>query len=481
VTAPTAVNSQAGPALTANAVIVIHFSEAMNPASLQLSGTLAADSSAGVWSKKNSDNDTLTLTPKNDGWTNGTGRTLNVDGKDLAGNALATLKASYAVNPAFDNFQPAAAVIGQSDFASKLGNQGAAVPGANTLNFAYGSPAVTEGGKLFIADYSNNRVLGYNSVPTASNANADFVLGQPDFTTAAFATNHGSHGGPVQLITAGGKLIVADYDSNRVVIYDSIPTSGAAVQSVVVGQPDFTSSGNACDASTLSNPETVAVTPGGKLIVTDSSHHRVLIWNAVPTANGQPADVVLGQGDFTHCIWNDNDQDGVNEAAPTARTLNFPNGVWTDGARLVISDESNNRVLVWNQIPTTNFQPADIVLGQPDFTSRATNAGGIGARTMNDPFGGVASDGVQLAITDSGNHRVLIWTTFPTSSFQPADIVLGQNAFNHGTANDDNQDAISDVTASARTLRYPSGALFYRDKLMVTDSDNSRVLIFKSK
>jgi hypothetical protein len=489
VTAPTATLSQTGADLNANATIVVRFSEAMNPSSLQLGGTLAADSNGSVWSKTNVDNDTLTLSPKAGGWTNGSGRTLTVNGKDLAGNALATVNASYAVNLAFDNFQPAAAVIGQSDFAGNQSNQGV-VAGANTLNFPFASALVTPEGRLFVGDYANNRVLAYNSPPTANNTNADFVLGQPNFiATGAVATTQSSHNGPSQLATTvDGKLIVVDVDANRVVIYSAMPTSGTAVPDVVVGQPTFTSSGFACTAFALRAPEAVAVTPGGKLIVTDSGNNRVLIWDTIPTANGQAANVVLGQGDFTHCTANDLDQNGTVDVNTSAQTLSFPAAVWTDGTRLLVTDENNNRVLIWNQIPTANFQPANSVLGQSNFTNRAFNDDNqvgtpsvMTARTMRDPAGGITSNGVQLAVTDSGNNRVLIWNSFPTSNFQPADTILGQNAPDHAAPNDDNQDGTSETAASARTLAFPTGVLFYRDKLLVTDSENSRVLIFKSK
>jgi hypothetical protein len=91
---------------------------------------------------------------------------------------------------------------------------------------------------------------------------------------------------------------------------NTIPTSGAAVQRVAVAQPDFASGAAGCGASGLNTPEASRSggSPEWKLIVTNSASNRVLIWNAVtnnnsvliwnsfPTANFQPADVILGQG-----------------------------------------------------------------------------------------------------------------------------------------------------------------------------------------
>jgi hypothetical protein len=46
-----------------------------------------------------------------------------------------------------------------------------------------------------------------------------------------------------------------------------------------------------------------------------------------------------------------------------------PTAVASDGSILAVADTSNNRILIWKSIPTTFGQPADIVLGQKDFTS----------------------------------------------------------------------------------------------------------------
>src|SRR5204863_4160435 len=47
-------------------------------------------------------------------------------------------------------------------------------------------------------------------------------------------------------------------------------------------------------------------------------------------------------------------------------TLNFPRFALSDGQRLFIADGGNNRVLVYNSIPTKHGARADVILGQPD-------------------------------------------------------------------------------------------------------------------
>ena len=41
---------------------------------------------------------------------------------------------------------------------------------------------------------------------------------------------------------------------------------------------------------------------------------------------------------------------------------------------MYISDMGNNRVLIYNSIPTTNYAPADVVIGQKDFNTHDTGA-----------------------------------------------------------------------------------------------------------
>src|SRR5206468_6569298 len=120
-------------------------------------------------------------------------------------------------------------------------------------------------------------------------------------------------------------------------------------------------------------------------------------WSVTPGAS-----VVLGQGDAY--------SSGANWRGESA-----PWSLWSDGRRLVVADTSNNRVLIWNSIPTSSGKTPNVVLGQADFSTVTANTGGIGSATLNSPQG-VTSDGTRLFVSDSGNNRVLIWNAVPTRS-----------------------------------------------------------------
>ena len=102
-----------------------------------------------------------------------------------------------------------------------------------------------------------------------------------------------------------------------------------------------------------------------------------------------------------------------------ALVFNHNAGIATDGTRLLLADQRNNRVLIWNRLPTANTPP-DLVLGQPNFN---TNDSGSGRNQLNWP-NTVRTDGGRVIVADTFNDRILIWNRFPTANWTPADIQI---------------------------------------------------------
>ena len=160
------------------------------------------------------------------------------------------------------------------------------------------------------------------------------------------------------------------------------------------------------------HPSNIA-TDGKKLVLADTRNNRVLVWNELPLSNKEP-DLVLGQIDFNS-----------NTPGLAADKMNWPVSVATDGKRVIVADTNNNRVLVWNEFPTKNGEPADIVLGEPDMITRADENVGL-PKTKKDllwPWA-VWTNGEKLIVTSTMTSNVLIWNTFPTKNYQEADIIL---------------------------------------------------------
>ena len=96
-TAPTAVPALSdGSVLGQMSPVILTFSESMDTGSLTLSGDVSSEDDGGVWTTTVHTDDTLTISPSSS-WTSGVSRSLTVDAKDLAGNAMSTLDISYDV------------------------------------------------------------------------------------------------------------------------------------------------------------------------------------------------------------------------------------------------------------------------------------------------------------------------------------------------------------------------------------------------
>lgn len=399
----------------------------------------------------------------------------------LAAAALATLAACGGSGDKKDppppppvgleTFQDASLAIGQADLTTAASQ----FCTATSLDTPFGA-AAWDGTRLFVSDTNGNRVHAYTGIPTASGATPAFSLGTANCSVPA-TPSAADFAWPqsVRALGAGatGRLVVTDSLNHRVLVFSGIPSASPASAVAAVGQAGLTTFDPACDATSLSSPQSAFVTSGGKLIVADQGNHRVLVWNAVPTASNTAADLVLGQLSATSCFAND---DGVTIGNVTAATLSAPSDVWSDGTRLVVVDSGNHRVLVWSTFPTANGEAADAVIGQGAFDTAATGASDI---AMASPFA-VASDGTRLFVADQGNHRVLGFGAIPTSGAgTAATVVLGQGDFTHSAANDADQDGAPDAAPTAKTLSSPSGLAVIDGALFVTDSGNDRVLVFR--
>jgi len=272
------------------------------------------------------------------------------------------------------------------------------------------------------------------------------------------------------LAAEGGPLFVSDTGHHRLLIWPECPSRDGEAASLLIGQPDFGAEGRNAKGevgpATLNVPTGVAAADG-VLAVADAWNHRVLIWRSFPSAPNQPADIVLGQSDF------DSNRANRGFDHPTADTLNWCYGVTIAEGRLFVADTGNRRVLMWDRIPDRNGAPADLVLGQSDFDSRDENAGGgVNAFGMRWPHALAARPGGLLALADAGNNRVMVWRTLPGQNGAPCEFVIGQS----GPDQQENNGAAYFPTDE--TVSMPYGLSILGEKLIVADTANSRLLGF---
>jgi hypothetical protein len=372
-------------------------------------------------------------------------------------------------------------VWGQNSFAEG----GCRLPSLTTACEPRVYQLASPGKHFFVSDARSSRVMIFAQVPSSPSTPPYKVLSaQGSGTSRSRLQNpHGVYAG----FYANGDpdlLYVADTDNNRVLGFgagrwDESPTPATRM----IGQPTWTSSMTRPGASGLARPEGVtactvqlAGNPSLRIFVADTGRNRVLRFPPPdhvpdmkepndPTLSQARADQVLGQMNFDSYAPN-------RGVAPTAGSLSGPSDVRCDGRRLVVVDRGNHRVLLWKDVNALqDGADATLILGQPSASTAEPNSPrALGGLQFNEPHD-VASDGSQLAVADTGNHRVLVWAKRPQTGDTPPDVVLGQ------------PDRVSFTAPAMPTpsrLNTPAAVAILGNTLAVADTMHNRVLIWNA-
>ena len=224
-------------------------------------------------------------------------------------------------------------VIGQPDY-----SMNAATTTANGLNHPYAAYCMAN--KLFVIEQGNHRILVFDPIPTASNPSASYVIGQPDMVTGTSGCTAGKFNSPYEILRHGDTFFVADDGNQRVMRFDTIPAATGATANAVLGQVDFTSclqnKGNPAPSdSSLAFPNALA-TKGNLLAVSDHTNNRTMFFD-LPIVTNQSASKQLGQPDFVTAN---------NATQPTANSVTTTKGLILDQQYLWIGDGGNHRLAV---------------------------------------------------------------------------------------------------------------------------------------
>jgi len=271
--------------------------------------------------------------------------------------------------------------------------------------------AINPAGRLYISDSGNSRVLEYDTPLSSTTANrvfgqnGSFITSNGCGTASASAQTLWDPEG--MAIDSGGRLYIADSTNSRVLRYDAPLTDSTADQ--VYGQAgSFTArdcnmgDSSALTPNSLCYPKDVILDVVGRLYIVDWGNHRVLEFNSPLTST--TANRVFGS--FTSRC--DIPVPIIPEQRPSAANLCFPSSATADAAGdLFVVDSGYNRLLEYDQ-PLVTDAVADHELGQPDFTKGGPNwVDRIGLIFPQAVAVDTSTTPNRVYVADSNNSRVL--------------------------------------------------------------------------
>jgi len=296
-------------------------------------------------------------------------------------------------------------ILGQLDGVTTSRNQG---DSASASTLLYPTDVWCDGKKIIIADAWNHRVLIWNQFPRTNGAEADIVIGQPNFNNnqpnvegMGKSPTSKSLNWPYGIYCDGERLWVADTGNRRVLVYNTIPKNSYSAADYVIGKPSFNERDYESEDPIW--PYSIKLSEKGELLISDTQFFRVLYWSNWKNALEKKAEIVFGQEDLS--------KSGQNQflLQPNKRCLNwvydscfYKNGV-------LINDTGNSRLLFFDHIPKNNNPEATLVIGRPDFnTSSEYSQTLMGTeKAIYWPFS-IRIIGSKLVIAESSNHRIIL-------------------------------------------------------------------------
>lgn len=345
--------------------------------------------------------------------------------------------------------------------------------------FFYNHPSgiATDGTRLLVCDRFNNRVLVWNQPPLFWNAPPDIVLGQPDFISNNPGTGkHQLNWAGNASVGENGRLAIADTDNDRILLWDSFPTASGQPADVAIDLPSIPPRGSMPYAWPWG-----VWTDGSRLAAVATQGSALLFWNSFPVVDNQLPDYTIVLTEFgtprnistdgeTYFFVGDHNA-RVNNRPGTFFWNSYPDTLdqpydfyrdeWVKGVKTATGGlvaGGINSIYVWNAMPTGSGQDPDIVLtpsmykngdgpdvlvikgrlyvtnyngndllvfdsmpaGPATLPDWALGASSIYANTL-DSIGYVqnpvlASDGTRLIATSDFDRTICIWNTIPTSS-----------------------------------------------------------------
>jgi len=272
-------------------------------------------------------------------------------------------------------------------------------------------------------------------------------------------------------------VYVADSGNSRILGFKySTQLTAGAYADVILGQNDRFSNlaggpGTSRAAGGLSSPTAIAVDSSGNVYVADTANNRIIRFPkpmSQPAGANQLPDMVLGQPSFSTRTANNG---GISAKTLSLSASTFArNGLAFDSSgNLWVSDTANNRVLEYsiNTLKAgVSGAAASLVVGESDFTTTTAAAVATSKTGLNLPQG-ISFDVAGRLLVCDGLGRVLVYPAGITASGPLALRILGLDANNTQGA-----------PATQAQMNHPVGVVGTPVGIVVTDTGNSRVLVF---
>ena len=136
----------------------------------------------------------------------------------------------------------------------------------------------------FVVDGFNHRVLVYDIATITDGEPAVYVLGQANFTATVSATTANGFNRPMGLIydSENKLLFVSEFTNNRVLLFDTETISNNMGAVAVLGQSDFTSGTSGVSSSALSFPNFGSFDQENNIFyLPDGYNNRVLLYHFI--------------------------------------------------------------------------------------------------------------------------------------------------------------------------------------------------------
>ncbi len=372
------------------------------------------------------------------------------------------------------------------------------------LLFNHPMNIATDGKRLLLADTRNNRILIWNSIPDG-NVEPDLVLGQDNFTTNNPGSGLNRLNWPVGVTAAQEKVVVADTYNNRILIWNTFPTANAqpadlyinfshldpkeriewpwdvwtdgtklivtsTIGGTVLIYNSFPVSNNqradlylkgknpGDGTDRFGTPRTIGTDGKSYLVIGDhnakgeTSISGNFFWNSFPSMDNQPYDffmanpvdpnqmmwggVKTNEGRFITvappgiAIWNTVPRSVVppdlfvgRAGGPCDQTGYYFNDgdgsdlALTPSGKLFISLYNGNKVVAFNFLPVSESQCPDFAIGAPDIDTNTLDTNYI--ITNGVP----ATNGTNLFVSSDFDKKLYVWKTIPEESGKHPDTV----------------------------------------------------------